>query len=216
MPPRATVRLLPDPESTAPSFGPCRSIQRAELQANPEFVAQLWTAESLERLARAYWAYLEKISRGLLRVDYEPRARTVMLLRRVPLLRFGGPDYEMGATLGRVTWPLQEGVLVAREGRGQGFLRIEVRRAGRTSAGDNELVEIAAEVANFYPLLRGRGRAAVLGTRLYSATQLRLHVLITHGFLRSLSGLELPESAVGSFRAAAAATTEKAPVNRPL
>ncbi len=33
----------------------------------------------------------------------------------------------------------------------------------------------------------------------YANTQSRIHVLVTHGFLRSLARLELEESAVGRF-----------------
>ncbi len=48
-----------------------------------------------------------------------------------------------------------------------------------------------AEVENFYPLLRGSGPFARMGSRFYAATQLRIHVLVTRGFLRSLAELEL-------------------------
>ena len=82
-------------------------------------------------LARAYWAYLSRISLGILRVVYEPDARTVVVLsRRLPLLRFHVPDYETEAERASVTWRIERGLLVAREGEaeGQGFLRISVRR----------------------------------------------------------------------------------------
>ena len=52
---------------------------------------------------------------------------------------------------------------------------------------------------NFYPFLRGRGWFARIGAHLYAATQLRIHVLITHGFLRSLAKLDLPPSQVGAL-----------------
>ena len=41
--------------------------------------------------------------------------------------------------------------------------------------------------------------ASRLGAPLYKLTQSRLHVLITHGFLRSLARLDLAESRVGRF-----------------
>ncbi len=47
-------------------------------------------------------------------------------------------------------------------------------------------------VANFYPLLRGSGRLARIGAFLYAQTQLRIHVLVTRGYLRSLERNELP------------------------
>jgi len=49
-------------------------------------------------------------------------------------------------------------------------------------------------VANFYPMLASR-----IATWFYSATQSRIHVMVTHGFLRSLARLDLAESRVGRF-----------------
>ena len=52
---------------------------------------------------------------------------------------------------------------------------------------------------------RGRGRELLPGDRdladgfVYSHTQSKIHVIVTHGFLRSLARLELEESAVGRF-----------------
>ena len=59
---------------------------------------------------------------------------------------------------------------------------------------------MSAEVASFYPWLRGAGRFARFGVWLYNQTQMRMHVLVTHGFLRSLAKLELPPSRVGALR----------------
>jgi hypothetical protein len=53
---------------------------------------------------------------------------------------------------------------------------------------------VEVEVANFYPAL-----ASAIARWFYSATQSRIHVLVTHGFLRSLARLELAESVVGRF-----------------
>ena len=50
------------------------------------------------------------------------------------------------------------------------------------------------EVASFYPAI-----ATWLTGFVYSHTQSRIHVLVTHGFLRSLARLDLEESAVGRF-----------------
>ena len=57
-------------------------------------------------------------------------------------------------------------------------------------------------------LLRGRellsrDRDAALGRWIYEQTQLRIHVIVTHAFLRSLANLELEPSRVGALRAAA-------------
>jgi hypothetical protein len=98
-----------------------------------------------------------------------------------------------------VTWPIERGLLVAM--RGRGHLRISVRRTEPSPGdpADATRIRIRAEVRNFYPLLRGRGRFARIGAHLYAATELRIHVLVTRGFLRSLSRLDLPPSAVGAL-----------------
>jgi hypothetical protein len=163
-------------------------------------LAALWRPEYLERLAHAYWRYLRRTSLGLLRVVYEPNARSIVIVARpLVLLRFRRPTYVTPPGMGQVTWPIERGVLVAASGRGRGYLRITVRRL--QSNGDGEaVVRVSSEVANFYPLLRFSGPLARLGARFYNVTQLRIHIWITRGFLRSLARLDLPPSPVGALR----------------
>jgi hypothetical protein len=194
----ATVEVLPEPEEArAAATGAVVSIQDAELSLPGAEPAELWREETLERLAHAYWLYLQRASRGLIRVVYGERSRTVVLgAGWPPLLRFGVPEYGVTEDGGAVCWPIDRGLLVAREGRGSGWLRIAVARdsgASRDSAPDGEArVRIRVEVRNFYPWLRGRGAFARLGVWIYSQTQLRIHRRIALGFLRSLALLELP------------------------
>ena len=54
--------------------------------------------------------------------------------------------------------------------------------AARRSTRDTARVHVEVEVANFYPAL-----ASSIARWLYSATQSRIHVIVTHGFLRSLA-----------------------------
>lgn len=197
----ARVTVLPDPE-TGPvtTEGPVRSIQEAQMTFPVGLYRQLWRTEYLERLARAYWAHLSKISLGLIRVVYESDARTVVFLnRRLPLLRFRRPEYETGSDLGQVTWRIERGLLVAPVGRGRGMLRIVVRGPQPSATASTATLTIRTEVSNFYPFIRGSGRFARLGVRIYNATQLRIHVWVTRGFLRSLARLDLPRSPVGAL-----------------
>lgn len=199
----AEIRLVPDPApAPAGRDGPVSTMQSAELEVPRAFLEATWRAEYLERLARAYWDYLERISLRMLRVHYTSSSRTVVLLsRRLPLLRFRRPTYVTAPGLGSVTWPIERGVLVAPAGRGRGQLRISVRRLPDDGLPeDRALVRVTSEVSNFYPGLRFSGHAARLGAWFYNQTQMRIHVFITHGFLRSLTSLELPESRVGSLR----------------
>ena len=203
-----TVRVLPDPErGPVTADGPLRSIQEAELSMDAAAFERLWKPETLERLARGYWRYLNRISLGLLRVAYGPSSRSIVLVsRRLDLLRFRVPRYDTGPGFGRVTWPIERGVLVAPEGRGRGYLRFDVRRMDPGADGQARVL-VRAVVANFYPLLRGSGWFARIGSFLYSRTQLRVHVLVTRGFLRSLERGELPPlrpERAGSYRETAA------------
>jgi GNAT superfamily N-acetyltransferase len=201
--PGAEIRVLPDPSGgPAGPFGPCTSVQAAELDVPEEFLERSWNVEYLERLARAYWAYIERFSLGLLKVRYEPNARTVVLAGRIPLLRFRRPEYVTTIGLGQVTWPIERGLLVSPAGRGRGYLRVTVRRLEPRPElpPEMESVLVTATVANFYPGLRFSGVFTRIGAWIYNQTQLRIHVLVTHGFLRSLTTLELPESRVGALR----------------
>jgi hypothetical protein len=198
---RARVRLLAERPDPVPWSGPVRSLQEADLELPAAALEELWRPEYLERLAHAYWTYLRRTSLGLLRVAYEPNARSIVLLARpLVLLRFRRPEYVTAPGLGQVTWPIERGILVAAGGRGQGYLRIRVRRL-TDGAEPVAVVRVSAEVANYYPLLRLGGRAQRAGARLYNFTQLRTHVWVTRGFLRSLARLDLPPSPVGSLRA---------------
>jgi hypothetical protein len=194
----ATIEPLPE-RNLGPieAQGAVESTQEARATLPADTLEELWHPEYLERLARAYWAYLSKVSLGLIKVVYAEDSRTVVLLsRRLPLLRFHAPEYETDTGWGRVTWRIDRGLLVAGEGRGKGFLQIEVRKLDEPGS-----LHLSVSVQNFYPLIRGRGRFARFGAWLYGQTQVRIHRLVTFGFLRSLARLDLPPSRIGSLRA---------------
>lgn len=198
---QARIELVAEAKAPVHPDGPAGSAQEADAYLPTELLASLWKPSYLERLARAYWRYLSRVSLGAIRVVYEPNARIIALFHpRIVLLRFRAPQYDTGPGFGQVTWPIERGLLVSSPGRG--FLRISVRRLesgeGTTEPGCERL-RIRSEVSNFYPFLRGSGWFARIGARIYAATQLRIHVLVTHGFLRSLARLDLPESVVGNL-----------------
>jgi hypothetical protein len=95
---------------------------------------------------------------------------------------------------GMVRWRIRDGILVASEGHeGDGYLEIDVTRYDEPEPGRARL-HVEVEVASFYPAIAFR-----IARWVYANTQSRIHVLVTHGFLRSLANLELEESAVGRF-----------------
>ena len=56
--------------------------------------------------------------------------------------------------------------------------------------------------AELLPAARRLGWFSRVGRHLYRITQLRIHVIVTHAFLRSLARLDLPQSVVGALAAA--------------
>jgi hypothetical protein len=59
---------------------------------------------------------------------------------------------------------------------------------------------VSSEVSNFYPMLAGWGWFSRIGRHLYRYTQLAIHVIVTHAFLRSLARLDLVPSKVGALK----------------
>ena len=150
--------------------------------------------------ARTYWRFLSRVSLGLLRVLYTDSSREVVLITRpFVLLRFKAPEYELEAEGGMVTWPIDRGLLVAPNGRGRGYLRLGVRRLPAEDTASEATAVVTSEVVNFYPVIAGWGWFARVGRLLYNQTQLRIHVIVTNAFLRSLANLELEPSRVGAL-----------------
>jgi hypothetical protein len=181
-----------DDHTVMDSQGAVRSIQAATVTTPEGELDAIWTPTHLERLARTYWKFLSRVSLGLIRVEYRPTERRVVLLRSpFVLLRFRAPEYTIGNGRGVVRWRIRSGVLVAKDDHG--YLEIDVRRLEPEKPGHDQ-AHVEVEVANFYPAI-----AHWVARWFYKATQSRIHVLITHGFLRSLASRELEVSAVGRF-----------------
>jgi hypothetical protein len=181
----------PDEHTTMDSDGAVRSIQAADLTLPAEELEKLWSPNNLERLARTYWRFLERVTLGIVRVRYREDSRAVTLLGLIPLLTFDAPEYAMDAERGIVRWRIAKGILVAKPH--QGYLEIDVRRFPGDASGRARM-HVEVEVANFYPAIASR-----IGRWVYTNTQSRIHVVITHAFLRSLERLDLAESKVGRF-----------------
>ena len=175
--------------------GAVRSVQEADLILPTEALDAIWAPRHLERLARTYWRWLSRATLGLVRVDYEGHGRQVKALGLIPLLTFQEPEYEMDGERGVVRWRIDRGVLVAGPGRGgAGYLEIDIARRPSQDYEGQSIAHVEVEVANFYPAL-----AFSLSRWFYENTQSRIHVIVTHGFLRNLARLDLEESKVGRF-----------------
>jgi hypothetical protein len=204
----ARVRIVDVPQSGQAPDESVTSKQTAEVTLPCSELDRIWTPEYLERLARTYWRFMTRVSLGVLRVLYTPDSREVVVLTRpFVLLRFRRPEYEIDPDGGSVTWRIERGLLVAPAGRGKGFLRISGRRpSGSVGSGGDVTVTVSSEVASFYPMIAEIGPNAPnrwfsrVGLAIYRVTQLRLHVIVTHAFLRSLARMDLEPSVVGALR----------------
>jgi hypothetical protein len=200
----ARVKIVHVPEQGYADDGSVTTRQEAVVTVPRDALERLWITENLENLARTYWAFLIRISLGLLKIRYGPDSREIVALGFIVLLRFHKPEYETSAERGCVTWRIHNGFLVAPGGRDKGHLRICVEREDEMNGTDEVPVKVSSEVGAFVPMLTFPGLRSLsgFGRWLYKQTQLRIHVIVTHAFLRSLGNLELEQSQVGSLRLA--------------
>ncbi len=193
---RARISDLTNSSSVDRATGAVTSVQRADLLIDRDALEELWAAPNLERLARTYWRFLSRITLGLIQVRYTPPGRAICVIGTpLRLLTFQAPEYEIDGARALVRWRIAGGLLLARRGRGRGYLKIEVTRSEEGS-GERARLHVEVEVASFYPSI-----ASGLGMGLYNATQSRIHVIVTYSFLRSLARLDLAESRIGYLEA---------------
>lgn len=198
----ARVKIVHVPEQAYADDGSVTTRQEAEVTVPRDALDRLWIPENLENLARTYWAFLIHFFRGLVKIRYGTDCREIVALGFIVLLRFHTPDYETDPDRGCVTWRINKGFLVAPGGRDKGHLRICVERPAEMNGGGDVTVTVSSEVGAFVPTLTFPGLRLIsgFGRWFYKQTQLRIHVIVTHAFLRSLGNLELEQSQVGSLR----------------
>jgi hypothetical protein len=158
-------------------------MQAAELTLPPALLSSLVTPEALERVATAYWGHLTGCFLGLVRGRPAPGGPVVVLLgRRCVLLRFGAAHLRVDDAGGSVGWPITGGLLAAR-GAPPGDARFEIAiDRGAPPMGGAAHATVRVTVSGYRPAL-----AEWLSPRFYMATQARVHVAVTHGYLRSLA-----------------------------
>jgi hypothetical protein len=189
------VIVDPDEHTRVDEEGAVHSVQAADLTLPSDVVERIWDPHHLERLARTYWRFLSRATLGIVHVAYTPTGRYIVAFAKpFTLLSFHPPDYHLTDEVGIVRWRIRKGLLVAQRGHeGDGYLEIEVRRCEPVDA-DRMRLHVRVEVANFYPMI-----ASSIAMWVYKATQSRIHVIVTHAFLRSLAKMDLAESRVQRF-----------------
>jgi hypothetical protein len=161
----------PPHTTTLDARGAVRSVQAVELVV----AADLATPAGLARVEAAYWRHITRATLGVVRVRARgDGGRELLLLSRpLVLMAFSAPRLADG----EVSWAIEGGALAA---RGGGELRVALRVRGPASPG-RVRARAQVEVSGYHPSV-----AAWVARWAYLATQAQVHVLVTHGFLRSL------------------------------
>jgi hypothetical protein len=181
----AELRLYPDRLGKVQRTGAVESVQEGELCIDHP-ASHVVNRRFLEWAARAYWRLITRFTLGLIRVVSDDGDPCVVLIGRpLILLRFHAPEYELSGEEGSVRWRIKRGILVSREGRDTGALRLGVSSTAPSQ--ERCRVHVRMEVQNFYPWLRGAGPFARIGVWLYAQTQQRIHRAVTRSFLRRLA-----------------------------
>jgi len=181
------LRLEPDRLGKVPRTGAVESVQGAEIDIRGP-LSRLLSQPFLEQSATAYWRLITRFTLGLIRVTSAGGDQCVVLVSRpFVLLRFHSPEYDVEQSRGSVTWRIKRGILVSRNGRDRGFLRLSLESTGLQGANGQTRVRVRMEVHNFYPWLRGTGPFARIGVWIYAQTQQRIHRAVTRRFLQRLA-----------------------------
>ena len=145
-----TTIASPEEHTTTDADGAVKSVQSADVEVPADELERLWNVTNLERLARTYWRFLERISLGVIQIHYRTDGRDVCLfgLPLLSLLTFQAPEYEMSDGRGIVQWQIQDGLLVSQ--RNEGYLEIDVKRIESDRPGYAR-IHVEVEIANFYP-----------------------------------------------------------------
>jgi len=179
--------LEPDRVGKVARTGSVGSLQAAELDVR-EPVSRLVDRAFLERAAAEYWRVITRFTLGLVRIARDGADPCVVLVARpLVLLRFHPPEYETADGRASVTWRIGRGLLVSRDGRNRGFLRLTLEPLEQAGIDGHRRVRVQMEVRNFYPWLRGSGAFARVGVWVYAQTQQRIHRAVTRRFLRGLA-----------------------------
>jgi hypothetical protein len=179
------LRLYPDRLGKVHRTGAVESVQEADLRLDQP-ASHVVSRNFLEWAARAYWRLITRYTLGLIRIVSDEADQCVVLVGRpLVLLRFHTPEYEVSECEGSVTWRIKRGILVSKEGRNSGALRLSVSSIG--PSGGRCRLHVSMEVRNFYPWLRGTGPFARVGVWIYAQTQQRIHRAVTRGFLTRLA-----------------------------
>jgi len=154
-------------ETTILGAGQVRSVQTL---AVPSLRLAPGRAEA-EEAGRAYFAYLDRLARPVLRVRRIPSDGVAIRLCGVTLLSFGPPEIVVEPGTAAIRFPIAAGLLVRRGSKDRGELRFELHAE-----------RLVMAVEGYYPALAGSGNSS-FRRWLYGHTQAAVHRRVAARYL---------------------------------
>ena len=154
--------------------GAVESEQRVALRAPVVEVS----ATGAKHLGRAYWAEVERATRGLVRARVRDASLELRLFGKRPvLLRFGAPKVHASRDLVACRYPIDGGWLARRAAGAITFAQV----VGPPTV-------LRSTIRGFHPRLAARDGEPDWTGALYTQVQSRIHVAISRRYFRRLSG----------------------------
>jgi hypothetical protein len=142
-----------------------QSVQRI----TPERAVVTFDDDGARRLATAYWAAVRHTTRGVVRARQRNGRVALVLLRAVPLLRFGPPKLVADSDCVVATFPIVGGLLAT---AGGGTLSLQQRAL--------PAIEVSIAVTDYQPRFARRSR------RIYTRIQAPAHAAVSRRFVHEL------------------------------
>lgn len=131
-----------------------------------------FTRAGAERLGRAYWSEVRRITGSLVRPRQRGSALELRVLGGPVLLRFGEPTIEASDTRAACSYPILGGLLAS---RAAGEITFEQTAGAMRST-----------IRGFFPRLAGREGEPDWTGALYNQVQSRAHLAVTRRYFRRL------------------------------
>ncbi|WP_158506908.1 hypothetical protein [Symbiobacterium thermophilum] len=160
------MSMLTD-ETTVFATGQVRSVQTLAVPG-VRFVPD---RHQVQEAGFAYFAFLDRLARPLLRVRFGERGTAAVRLCGITLLSFRPPEVREAPGMASIRFPIAAGVLVQRPMRGRGELRFEMH-ADR----------LVMAVEGYYAALAGAGGSDVRHW-IYERTQAAIHRRVAARYL---------------------------------
>lgn len=164
------------------AVGRVRSVQTLDLLTNGPRSSPGPSSTDAADAGERYWRFLRRVGLGLLRVKPRSDGGVEVGLPGLLLLAFGAPKIAPHDGGFAVRYAIESGIMVQRQGRGQGYLQIGLGAR-----------RVSMAVEGYYSAMVGPRRNP-LRVAPYLATQSTLHLVVARAFLHELKRVVMSEA----------------------